>query len=157
MNIKQLVRIIEFRVITSDGNIMSPFISHGLTFKTEPDIKYLEEVVLTWIEMMVAERHKVWQHDSALYYTRLGWLWENICQYIIPNIWPAYLPRLQPFWLLFVGVVERENKKTACYKKWTGGKCCMLTSDPAKHAIPKTAEVHIPLAWAGLADNMGQG
>ena len=28
---------------------------------------------------------------------------------------------------------------------------------PAKHAIPKTAEVHIPLARASLADNMGQG
>ena len=33
----------------------------------------------------------------------------------------------------------------------------MLTSDPAKHAIPKTVEVHIPLAWVSLADNMGQG
>ena len=35
--------------------------------------------------------------------------------------------------------------------------CCILTFDPAKHAIPKMAEVHIPLAWASLADNMGQG
>ena len=35
--------------------------------------------------------------------------------------------------------------------------CCILTFDPAKHAIPKTVEVHIPLAWACLADNMGQG
>ena len=35
--------------------------------------------------------------------------------------------------------------------------CYILTSDPAKHAIPKTAEVHIALAWASLADNMGQG
>ena len=34
---------------------------------------------------------------------------------------------------------------------------CILTFDPAKHAIPKTAEVHIPLAWASLADKMGQG
>ena len=35
--------------------------------------------------------------------------------------------------------------------------CCILTFDPVKHAIPKTAEMHIPLAWASLADNMGQG
>ena len=35
--------------------------------------------------------------------------------------------------------------------------CCILTFDPAKHAIPKMAEVHIPLAWASLADKMGQG
>ena len=35
--------------------------------------------------------------------------------------------------------------------------CSILTFDPAKHAIPKTAEVHIPLAWANLADNMGHG
>ena len=33
----------------------------------------------------------------------------------------------------------------------------MLTVDPAKHAIPKTVDVHIPLAWASLGDNMGQG
>ena len=26
-----------------------------------------------------------------------------------------------------------------------------------KHAIPKTAEVHILLAWVSLAENMGQG
>ena len=36
-------------------------------------------------------------------------------------------------------------------------RCSILTSDPAKHAIPKTVEVHIPLAWASLADSMGQG
>ena len=35
--------------------------------------------------------------------------------------------------------------------------CCILTINPAKHAISKTAEVHIPLAWASLADKMGQG
>ena len=35
--------------------------------------------------------------------------------------------------------------------------CCISTFNPAKHAIPKTAEVYIPLAWASLADNMGQG
>ena len=37
------------------------------------------------------------------------------------------------------------------------GTCSILTSDPAKHAIPKTAEVHILLVWASLSDNMGQG
>ena len=35
--------------------------------------------------------------------------------------------------------------------------CCKLTFDPAKHVIPKTEEVHIPLAWVSLADKMGQG
>ena len=35
--------------------------------------------------------------------------------------------------------------------------CRILTFDPTKHAIPKTVEVHIPLVWASLADNMGQG
>ena len=33
----------------------------------------------------------------------------------------------------------------------------MLTFDPAKHATPNTADVHILLAWASLADKMGQG
>ena len=36
-------------------------------------------------------------------------------------------------------------------------KCCILTFVPAKHVIPKTVEVHIPLAWVSLADKMGQG
>ena len=31
-----------------------------------------------------------------------------------------------------------------------------LTFDPAKHAIPKTRKLHIPLAWANLADNRGR-
>ena len=35
--------------------------------------------------------------------------------------------------------------------------CSILTVDPAKHAIPKTVEVHILLAWASLADNMRKG
>ena len=35
--------------------------------------------------------------------------------------------------------------------------CCTFTFDPAKHAIPKTVEVYIPLVWASLADKMGQG
>ena len=35
--------------------------------------------------------------------------------------------------------------------------CSILTFDPTKHAIPKMAEVHTPLAWASLADNIGQG
>ena len=34
--------------------------------------------------------------------------------------------------------------------------CCILTFDPAKHAIPKTAEVHIPLAWVSYADGVEQ-
>ena len=34
--------------------------------------------------------------------------------------------------------------------------CCILTADPANYAIPKTVEVHIPFAWASMADNMGR-
>ena len=36
-------------------------------------------------------------------------------------------------------------------------KCSILTFIPDKHAIPKTRKLHILLAWASLADNMGQG
>ena len=43
-------------------------------------------------------------------------------------------------------------------------KCCILTSNPAKHAIPKTVEVEYSvsqlweeIALMSLADNMGQG
>ena len=50
------------------------------------------------------------------------------------------------------------NYKMLTVSPWRGLRplCCILTFDPAKHAIPKTAEVHFPLAWASLADKMGQ-
>ena len=35
--------------------------------------------------------------------------------------------------------------------------CCILTSNTAKHAIPKTAEVAYSIGVGDLADNMGQG
>ena len=54
--------------------------------------------------------------------------------------------------------------KTATFKIWTRVACCILTFDPAKHAIPKRAEVtHSDgqlweeIAKAGLANNMEQG
>ena len=43
------------------------------------------------------------------------------------------------------------------FNPFIGPYCCILTFDPSKHAIPKTVEVHIPLAWVSWADDMGQG
>ena len=59
------------------------------------------------------------------------------------------LPHLVSNWLNFL-CTELYNSSTFTF-------CCILTFDSAKHAIPKTVEVHIPLAWANLADKMGQG
>ena len=52
----------------------------------------------------------------------------------------------------YVVASEKVKKKTDFSLK-----CCILSFDTAKHAIPKTAEEHIPLAWASLADKIGQG
>ena len=39
-----------FGVVTNNGDVMLPFIfPHGDTHNTEAYIKYLEEVVLSWI------------------------------------------------------------------------------------------------------------
>lgn len=56
IKIKQLVNINACGVITSDNNIMSPFIfPNGLRFNTEDYIKCLEEVLLSWVNRMAVE------------------------------------------------------------------------------------------------------
>ena len=48
MKTKYSVHIIVFGVVTSDGDIVAPFISpHDLRFNTEFNIKCLEELMLT--------------------------------------------------------------------------------------------------------------
>ena len=55
-----------FGVVTSDGNVMLPFIfPHSIRFNTEAYIKCLEKVVQLWIEMVATGRLYVWQEDSA--------------------------------------------------------------------------------------------
>ena len=63
-----------------------------------------------------------------------------------------YKKRLSTFCMSTISIYFPKIKKN-----WGRWYCSILTSDPAKHAIPKTPEVDIPLAWASLADNMGQG
>ena len=44
-----------FGMVTSNGDIMPPFIfPHSLRLNTEAHIKYLEEIVLAWIERVAA-------------------------------------------------------------------------------------------------------
>ena len=59
----------------------------------------------------------------------------------------AYWPLTEP---LCSGCV---NSKTAIH----GCKCCLLTSDPAKHAIPKTAEVAYSIGVGELDWQYGTG
>ena len=55
-----------FRVVTSDGDIIPPFIfPQGLRLNTEAYIKWVKELELTWTEMVVAGRLYVCQQDSA--------------------------------------------------------------------------------------------
>ena len=71
MKTKHLVKIMEFGVITHDGEIMTPFIfPHGLN--TEAHIKCREEVVMLWIKRVADGRPYVWQQDSAPCHTQAG-------------------------------------------------------------------------------------
>ena len=61
MKTKHLVHVMVFGVVSSDGNIMNPFIfPHGLILNANTDIKCLEEVVLYWIEREVDGRSYIW-------------------------------------------------------------------------------------------------
>ena len=53
MKTKYPILIVVFRVITSDGVVMVPFIfPPGLRLNTEAYIKCMEEGVLPWIEIV---------------------------------------------------------------------------------------------------------
>ena len=69
LKIKHPVHIVVFGVVTSDGDVILPFIFlHGLRFNTLTYIMYLEAVVLPWNERMAAGRSYVWQQDFAMPY-----------------------------------------------------------------------------------------
>ena len=72
-----------------------------------------------------------------------------------------YVLILKFFWgilqtTMFCRKKNLKDQNLKWFKNTFPYKCCILTFDPAKHAIPKTAEVHIPLACASLADKMEQ-
>ena len=51
------VPFVNFGIVTSDGDVMPPFIfPHGFIFNTKAYIKCLKKVELTWIEGMAAGR-----------------------------------------------------------------------------------------------------
>ena len=54
---KHPIHIMMFRVVTSNDNVMTPFIfPHDVTLKPQAYIKYLEKVVLSWIKREGAGR-----------------------------------------------------------------------------------------------------
>ena len=61
MKTKHPVHIKVFGAVTSDGDFIPPItFPHGLTVNIEANIKCLEEVVLTWNEMVAAGRFYIW-------------------------------------------------------------------------------------------------
>ena len=70
----------------------------------------------------------------------------------IYNIYIYYHLRTDHF---FVSQLFSAARQAGYFK--LESKCSILTFDPARHAIPNTRKLHIPLAWASLVDNMGQG
>ena len=118
MKTKHPVHIMVFGVVSSDGDIMPPFIfPHGLKLNTEAYIKCLEKVVLPWIVEVATGRPYVWQQDSAPSHTSWrtqSWLSENFCDHITPNMWPPNSPDCNPLDYYVWGAVERETNKTPC-------------------------------------------
>ena len=77
----------------------------------------LEEVVLSWIEMVSTENPCILQPDSALYHTSRRtqyWLSENFCDLIDANIWLPNSPNGNPF--IIMSGVQRNGRtnKTLC-------------------------------------------
>ena len=57
MKIKYLVHIIVIWVVTSDGDVIPPLmLTSDLILNIEAYIKYLEDVVVPWIVIMIAGR-----------------------------------------------------------------------------------------------------
>ena len=83
---KHPVHVTEFVEVTSDDNILHPFIfPHSFRLNSQADIKYLEDVVLIWIKRVAPGRPYIWQQDSAPYHTSRrtqSWLSENFCDQI---------------------------------------------------------------------------
>ena len=72
MKIKYPVHIMMFGMVSSNSDIINLLMYlHGLRLNTEANIKCLEEVVLIWIERVVAERPDIWKQDSALCHTNM--------------------------------------------------------------------------------------
>ena len=66
MKTNHLVHIMVFEVVISISDIIPPFtFPHRLRLHMEAYFKCLEEVELTWIEKMAAERPYVWQLDTV--------------------------------------------------------------------------------------------
>ena len=71
-------KLVMFRVVTCDGDVMSPCIfPHDLRLNMETKIKCLEEVVLSWVERVAAGRHYVWHrtlhHATHAEEYSVGW------------------------------------------------------------------------------------
>ena len=117
MKNKHPAHILVFGVVTSDDDLMLPFnFSHGLTINTEAYIKFLEEVVLAWIERVAARRLYIWQQDSASCHTSRtqSWLWEKFCNLITSNTWLPNSPNCNySVWVSY----EREINKSPCNTK----------------------------------------
>ena len=70
MKTKQLVLILMFGVVTSDGVAMPTFIfPHGLRLNREVYIKCLEEVVRLMIKRVFTGRSYIWKQNRVLCHT----------------------------------------------------------------------------------------
>ena len=93
IKIKPPVQLMVFGVVTNNGDVICPFkFQFSFRFNSNAFVKYLEEVVLIWIEKVVAERPYVWQQ---VYHTTQVELNVN-CEKISATTSPLLSGRLTP-------------------------------------------------------------
>ena len=97
--------------------------------QTEYDIMVLEKLFRSTYDLIILSKKNHW----------------------VDGVWIYETGRIQ----MDLSLISMSDGRAVLCHCWI--LCCILTADPAKHATPKTAEEHIPLAWASLADNMWQG
>ena len=114
---KQPVHISVWGGVPNDGVVMSSFIfPYDHRLNTEAFIKWLEEIELPWIERVTTGRPYIWKQASVPCQTSRrteSCLWENLCDYITPNIWPPHSPDCNPLDYYVWGAVDWGQQNTA--------------------------------------------
>ena len=108
--------VMVFREVTSDSDVMSPFILlNGLTLNTETYIKCLTEVMLIYVERVAAGRPYACQHESAPNHASRrtqSWRWKKFMRLHHPSY--LVTPNSNPFDYYVWVAVEWETNKTPC-------------------------------------------
>ena len=125
MKTKHPVHIRVFGMVTSNGNVMPPFIfPHGLNMGAY--IKSLGEVV-PWMKRVAAGRSCIWHGNRTLHHAKKAgkfqfWMCENFCNHITPNIWLPNSPDCNLFDYCVRCCWVRDQQNSVQHHRWTENK-----------------------------------